>query len=132
MKKAVILLGAGASADASNDAFRLNDPDLAPPVARGLFQGARFWEIASKHPKMQLMWSLLAPEAKAQTPFPLEERLSEFAAHPDPDIREAFKAVPLYLRDLLDAVSHTYLPIPEPTRSSSLSCSPIGRTSAPS
>ncbi|MBI2767146.1 MAG: SIR2 family protein [Chloroflexi bacterium] len=111
-KRMVVLMGAGASHDVANYTFQPR-PEFRPPLATGLFQTEAFWNIAKTYVGMNTMWSLLAAETTENSAFALEERLSQLLNHHNVYMRRAFKAIPLYLRDLLSACSLQYVPHPE-------------------
>jgi hypothetical protein len=112
MKKAVVILGAGASFDVHNGSVPVSNGEMRPPLARQLFE-ARFWRIRQEYPGAILLGAELGRLAANQSePFDLEAKLSEYAESPDHRTRSAFKAIPPYLRDVLVACVKDYVPSP--------------------
>lgn len=114
MTKACVILGAGASKDAWNSGSPKND-DYEPPLASELFKtgvrGSVYHKVAGNYPRAYYLANLLAPY-QGGSGFNLEEKLREFAYHDDDHIRDAFKEVPPYLRDVLWEVSRHYVEMP--------------------
>ncbi len=113
MKRAVVLLGAGASADVSNGAST-ETLQWKPPLAAELFsQRAHtdFREQLYGYRGAQTLSALLIRDAEAGT-LDLEERLRSFANHQSEVVQRHFKDVPPYLRDVLWACSRNYVRIP--------------------
>lgn len=112
MKKAVVILGAGASYDVHNGVVPVTNASLRPPLARELFED-RFWNWRSVYPGAEVLGAVLGRMALTQSaPFNLEERLTEYANNSDRRTRRAFKDIPPYLRDIVTAVSAAYVPSP--------------------
>ena len=110
-----MILGAGASHDVRNRGSLLIDEDWQPPLAKDLFDIAEHpvysEEVLNKYPGAHFLASLLAEEI-ASGEEGVEATLKKYAEHPDPQMREHFKQVPLYLRDLIFLASHRYLDVP--------------------
>jgi len=112
MKKAAVILGAGASYDVHNGAVPVKDSNMRPPLARQLFE-PRFWQWMSQYRGAEVLGAELARLAQRQeVPFDLEAKLSEYASSKDQRTRDAFKQVPPYLRDIVNAVVGGYIPSP--------------------
>ena len=111
MGKTAVVLGAGASRDAWNGSTPLK-PEWTPPLARDLFSNSsQFWSLTARYPRVRQIWAALGAQAQQGT-LNLEEKLREYAFHPNPLFRASFKYVPLYLRDLLHSVSRNYVDFP--------------------
>jgi hypothetical protein len=107
MKKAAVILGAGASFAVSNDSRVLSREadSFHPPLARSLF-APTFWGIRQRYRGAVVIGSELgSPEIMDAGAFDLEARLTGIARHPDPRNRRHFRDIPPYLRDLLLACS---------------------------
>ncbi len=105
-----VILGAGASADASNPGGPPADARWRPPLAKDLFRfdaHPNYWEVASGYRGVRVLSPELA-EVLAAGSASLEEKLTEFATHSDQRIREHFRQVPPYLRDLILSVTAQY------------------------
>lgn len=103
MKKATVIVGAGASFDVSNDSRALNRDAITfrPPLARYLFS-AEFWSIRERYRGAKVLGSELgASRVTDSGAFDLEAKLTEIARHSDKRVRRLFLDVPPYLRDLL-------------------------------
>ncbi|MEX0786181.1 MAG: hypothetical protein WD939_06050 [Dehalococcoidia bacterium] len=111
MKKAAVVLGAGASFDVHNDTVPVLNPDLRPPVARQLFD-ARFWHYRRPYRGAEVLGAELGRLARDDSAFDLEARLTQYATSSDERTRRHFKDVPPYLRDVLMHASNEYVPSP--------------------
>lgn len=111
MKRAAVILGAGASYDIHNGTVPFIQEGLRPPLARELFQ-PRFWFYAQHYPGAQLLGAELGRLAQLESAFDLEQRLTEYAESHDLRTQRAFKQIPPYLRDVLVAASYQYVPSP--------------------
>lgn len=114
LPKACVILGAGASADVWNGSAPKLTSDYKPPLARDLFaieKHPRYFEVLSRYPAARSLAASLSP-LSASTAFDLERHLRELAEHKDKRIRQQFKYVPPYLRDLLWHASYKYTPTP--------------------
>jgi hypothetical protein len=106
--KVAVLLGAGASADCWNDTGPPVNDSYRPPLARELF-GTRtaFWDVLQRYNGARLLASELGELARGDA-FNIEQKLREYAEHKDQRIRDAFREVPPYLRDLIATVVQSY------------------------
>lgn len=115
LPKVCVILGAGASTDVHNgSAPVLNGGIFKPPLARDLFaigKHPEYFPILSPYPEAQSLASVLSPLSDVAE-FDLESRLRELADHPDDRVRQQFKHVPPYLRDLLWRASYEYTHTP--------------------
>lgn len=102
--KLAVILGAGASADSWNPSGPPRGVHWQPPLARELFgQREAFWEVLGRYPGVRVLASELSELAGSGT-INIEAKLREYATHHDERIRNHFKEVPLYLRDLIVSV----------------------------
>lgn len=114
MEKACVILGAGASCDVYNGGAPIHRKEFCPPLARELFDLEKhpaYWNIIEPYPGAATISSYLTPKARSNE-FNLEQELAALAHHHDAQVREHFKHVPPYLRDLLYQASHAYVPYP--------------------
>lgn len=127
MKKALIVLGAGASYDVwDENSPRLPNPNVSslpdaehhlhtwrPPVAQELFDFAArpdfFTEIAQHYQGAKNLGLQLASRSESEA---IEAALREYADHPHPRRKRWFRDIPAYLRDLLYACTHKYVRLP--------------------
>ena len=115
MEKICVILGAGASFDCSNKNAPIRNLSLQPPLAKELFNIGRseeYWTTVSQYPDAIVIANEVAARARSDEEFNLELALSQYAYHKDPRIREHFKSVPPYIRDLLTRSSYEYLDMP--------------------
>lgn len=111
MTKACVILGAGASHDIHGPGSYINDQSLKPPLARELFniEGNRHYSETLKHyPQAASLISPLAHQLRISDEMGLEQMLTALATHRDPEIRQNFKQIPGYLRDLIFKCSRIY------------------------
>ena len=95
-----MILGAGASKDAWSKGGPPRQNSWTPPLANELFQfDARdlFWQVAKDYRGVRV----LAPHLAERGGVALEEKLLELSRHHDSRIRDCYKDVPPYLRDLI-------------------------------
>ena len=112
MKRAAVVIGAGASFEVHNGTVPVLDPELRPPVARQLFE-SRFWNYRRHYPGAEVLGAELGRLAMSQDEsFDLEARLTAYATSGDERTRRAFKDIPPYLRDVLVSVNTKYVPSP--------------------
>lgn len=115
LPKACVILGAGASFDVHNgSAPILHQGNFKPPLARDLFaidKHPEYFNILHHYPGAQSLAAILSP-LSSSTEFDLESRLRELADHKDTRVRQQFKYIPPYLRDLLWKASYQYTPTP--------------------
>ena len=104
--KVCVILGAGASADASNEGGPPANPTWKPPLASELFGRRMVFQSGAARPYPGVR--ALASELGELGPLPLEAKLLEFARDPRDLVRRYFRQVPLYLRDLLLSVTTNY------------------------
>lgn len=115
-KTTVVVLGAGASYDASNDTVAQMSL-WRPPLAVQLFDftGNR-WELegltdsylGAKAVAVQLRTKLRQLGDRGESSWNIEQELAELATHKDARIKQEFKHVPPFLRDYLQKVSEEF------------------------
>lgn len=109
MKKAAVILGAGASYDVSNGSYASPD-QWRPPLTSELFgdrAGDHFEQLMRRYPRADVLFQELYPLAATET-LNLEQKLREYAGHSNAIVREAFKQIPPYLRDVLATCTDHY------------------------
>ena len=109
MANVVVILGAGASWDVSSGSG-VSDVHWRPPLTSELFGDrarADFWNVLSRSEGAMNLYVQLHPLAVTNS-LPLEQKLSEFANHKDPRVRESFKQLPPYISDVLFRCSTAY------------------------
>ena len=114
MKKACVILGAGASHDVHNQGWYVNDPVWKPPLAADLFNIAKnevYAPIMNDFPGAVVLSSDLGPIVSARN-VGMEQTLREYADTDDATILGHFKHIPPYLRDLLYRASVRYTTVP--------------------
>ena len=115
LPKACVILGAGASHDVRNEGSLVGNEDLQPPLATDLFNIARHPVYSSyvlnKYPGAHFLAQLLGPVISSGEQG-VEDALRRFATHPDEQMRQHFKHVPAYLRDLIHFTTKGYVDIP--------------------
>ena len=115
MPKACVILGAGASKAIDNGSAQvLNHGNYEPPLASELFANAslpHYSQLLNPYPGARAVASYLSPMS-GQPTFALETELRSLSEDPDPRIRQQFKHVPPYLRDLLWRASYEYTKTP--------------------
>lgn len=110
MRRIAVILGAGASADAWNETGPPRIQAWQPPLARELFgQRQDFWPILERYPGAHVVSADLAELIRTGA-MNIEAKLREYAEHADPRIRNHFRQVPPYLRDLMNAVVLSFTP----------------------
>lgn len=116
LPKLCVILGAGASHDVRDAGSPVLTPGLKPPLARELFDLERrtdFRSILDEYQGAVVLAQGLASKSKsAGSGFDLEKELKSIAEHPSSLMREHYKHVPPYLRDLLMICSYEYTPYP--------------------
>lgn len=113
-KKICVILGAGASNDVKGEGSAFINKGLRPPLARGLFDLAQhdeFRPILDEYEGAVVLAQGLATRS-GNPDFDLEKELKRLATHPEDQIREHFKGIPPYLRDLLMMCSYNYTSYP--------------------
>lgn len=112
-KKVCVILGAGASHDVRSDASPITNAKLQPPLAGNLFnaENSDFWEILNSYSGARFLAQNLITDVANGTG--LEDALTHYAFHPTSEqLRQRFKHIPPYLRDLLWRCSGGYTPVP--------------------
>ena len=107
MKKICVILGAGASKDAWSKGGPPRQNSWTPPLANELFQFDTrdlFWQVAKDYRGVRVLAPHLAERCNAS----LEEKLLELSQHPDSRLRDCYRDVPPYLRDLILRVTDGY------------------------
>ncbi len=104
MRRIAVILGAGASSDAWNETGPPRNQVWQPPLARELFgQREAFWPILERYPGAHVVSADLGELIRTGS-VNIEAKLREYAEHTDPRIRNHFKQVPPYLRDVINQV----------------------------
>lgn len=115
LPKVCVILGAGASTDVHNgSAPILKQGNFKPPLACDLFaigKHPHYSGVLDPYPEAKSLASVLSPLSDAAE-FDLESRLRMLADHRDVRVRQQFKQVPPYLRDLLWRASYEYTDTP--------------------
>lgn len=112
MKRAAVVIGAGASFEVHNGTVPVSNTELRPPLARQLFE-SRFWSYRKHYAGAEVLGAELGRLAMRQDDsFDLEARLTAYANSRDERTRRAFKDIPPYLRDVLVRVNTDYVPSP--------------------
>ena len=111
-----VTLGAGAAHDVHDLGSWTQHPQLKPPLAKDLFNihanDDEYPTVISRYDGAALLAQPLARRI-AQGEIGLEEALRRFANHPNRLLKEAYKDVPPYLRDL--ETSYTNVPSVTPS-----------------
>ncbi len=113
-RKICVILGAGASHDVRNAGSPVLNPGLQPPLARDLFDLERhsaFRPILAEYEGAVVLAQDLAARSELRD-FDLEKELRRIAGHPSDQVREHYKHIPPYLRDLLMMCSYEYTSYP--------------------
>jgi len=104
VRRIAVILGAGASSDAWNETGPPRNQVWQPPLARELFgQREAFWPILERYPGAHVVSADLGELIRTGS-VNIEAKLREYAEHTDPRIRNHFKQVPPYLRDVINQV----------------------------
>ena len=114
LPKACVILGAGASHDVWDRGAIIRHRDLQPPLAKDLFDITKhqvYQEILREYPGAQFLAQQLASRLSGGIQS-LEDALRGYANHSNGQIREHFKHIPAYLRDLIYRTSNQYVDIP--------------------
>ena len=114
LPKACVILGAGASHDVWDRGAIVIREEFKPPLARELFNISAhpaYQEILAEYPGAHFLAQQLASRL-SEGVLGLEEALRGYSKHADPRIREHFKHVPAYLRDLIYRTSNQFVDIP--------------------
>lgn len=113
IQKACVILGAGASYDVGGEGSPKND-NFRPPLAIDLFNIQKhesYWNIMRKYSGAKFLGQRLARKSSSGA-IDIERELREYANHTNKEIREHFKHIPAYLRDLLFSASTAYTEVP--------------------
>ena len=113
-RKICIILGAGASHDVRSAGSPVLNRGLQPPLARDLFNlegHSAFRPILAEYDGAVVLAQELATRSD-RPDFDLEKELRRIAEHPSDQVREHYKHIPPYLRDLLMMCSYEYTSYP--------------------
>ncbi len=113
-RKVCVILGAGASHDIAGEGSPLINSDFQPPLALDLFDIARhpaYWNVMQHYNGAAVLSQELAPLILSGE-ISIEKELRRYAEHKDERIRQNFKHIPAYLRDLLFRASTEYTHVP--------------------
>lgn len=113
-EKICVILGAGASFDVRGAGSPVITAGFQPPLARDLFnleEHDEFRPILAEYPGAVVLAQGLASKSSFRD-FDLEKELRRLAEHPEEQIRQHFKDIPPYLRDLLLMCSYRYTSYP--------------------
>ena len=115
LTKACVILGAGASHAVHGEGSTLfSDSSFRPPLARDLFDingNNAYYNVLSRYPDAVVLTQQLAPLI-TKGEVSIEEKLTYYSNNDSPTIREKFKQIPGYLRDLLYLSSKEYTHTP--------------------
>lgn len=114
LTKVCVILGAGASFDVANYGSQVLNNGFRPPLAVELFDTKKrpeFYRILQEYSGAEFLARDIAP-VQQQGNTGLEELLKSYAYHSDDRIRQRFKHIPPYLRDLLWECSENYVHMP--------------------
>ncbi len=110
-----MILGAGASHDVADENSPIkNGGKFKPPLVRDLFDiktHHEYSDILKKYRGAQLLAPQLASRVKSGE-ISIEQELRRYAEHTSPNLTQAFKHIPPYLRDLLIKASYSYTDYP--------------------
>ena len=123
--KICVVLGAGASHDVKNagspsgaisrDSGIVGRPELKPPLAKDLFNiesNEAYWDYLREYKGAQVLTQGLAQQS-LRDGFDLEAELRRLAYHQTSlVIKQHYRHIPPYLRDLIAACSYEYTPVP--------------------
>ncbi|GAJ08050.1 unnamed protein product, partial [marine sediment metagenome] len=114
LSKACVVLGAGASYDVAGEGSPLINANFRPPLARDLFDingHPDYWYVMQSYNGAAVLSQELAPLILSGE-ISIERELRRYAEHKDERIRQNFKHIPAYLRDLLFRASTEYTHVP--------------------
>jgi len=114
MNKVCVIVGAGASHDVKNEGARLIDPNWQMPLARDLFDIDKhpvYEQVLKDYSGADVIAQEIAPLVN-QGEFSIEQKLREFAYHRSDQLKEHYKFVPPYLRDLINNSADRYVSTP--------------------
>lgn len=111
--KVCVILGAGASYDVKTPGSRVIQERCRPPLADFLFDALNdfTWQALRAYPGARFLRARLEMD-NAQA-IGLEDALLGYAIHENEPIRQQFKHIPPYLRDLLFECSQSYIQDPD-------------------
>lgn len=116
MDKACVILGAGASRDIRGNSSPEINAYFKPPLAAELFDVSKnpaYLEIIQPYSGAFFLAQRLGIKAETLgNKFDMEDELRNFADHKDEQIQKKFRQIPVYLCDLLNAVSYSYTYMP--------------------
>jgi hypothetical protein len=115
LPKACVILGAGASHDAVNQGSRIRDARWRPPLAKSLFdiQGNPYYAtILDRYPDASYLAQILEPRLSDDNTVGMEAELRRLADHSSPIIRQKFKFVLPYIRDVILECTLNYADMP--------------------
>ena len=112
LHKACVILGAGASKDISGEGttIKLGGEAWQPPLAKDLFAISHhpyYQAVLSKYPGADFLAQSLATQISSGQDN-IENALREYAEHSNTRIREQFKQIPPYIRDLIHRCTTQY------------------------
>jgi hypothetical protein len=114
LRRVCVILGAGASHDVHDLGSSVKSLEFKPPLATELFNidaNDVYLPIVGRYPGAALLAQPLARRI-AEGEVGVEEALRGFAVHTDEQLREAYKHVPPYLRDLMHSCTAFYTVYP--------------------
>ena len=114
LPKACVILGAGASHDVWDRGAIIKREEFKPPLAKDLFDISTHpvnQQILNEYQGAHFLAQQLASRLSGGM-LSLEEALRGYANHNNAQIREHFKHIPAYLRDLIYRTSNQYVDIP--------------------
>ena len=111
--KVCVILGAGASHDIKTQGSRIINELCQPPLAASLFniRNDMTWQAIAPYTGARFLRAKLESDTASGVTF--EDALRNYASHQSKPIRESFKHVPPYLRDLLCQCSEYYIRDPD-------------------
>ncbi len=111
LNKACVILGAGASFDVRGPGSRERNSAFRPPLTRDLFNiggNQEYQNIIRWYPGANTLAQRIARLDRSENEIGIERELRRYAEHHNSQIREHFKHIPAYLRDLLYLASNAY------------------------
>lgn len=114
LSKACVIIGAGASYDVAGEGVPVFNDSWRPPLAVDLFNISKhdnYWEVMSRYRGAVVLGQELASLIPSGD-IGIEKALRECAEHEDDQIRQCFKHIPPYLRDIIYLASMRYTPEP--------------------
>lgn len=114
VERACVILGAGASYDVGGEGSPIKQSDFRPPLAIDLFNIKKhpsYWDVMRHYKGAMFLGQELAQKSSSGA-IGIERELKRYADHENEVIREHFKHIPAYLRDLLFRASRDYTYVP--------------------